>query len=75
MDFEHAADVVVSQADIALDSGTLNNDGDIAMQFVHIEEQPMLMDPGNEEIIGKSEMNTYLNNYAIFSMRTYNFDY
>ncbi|RVE45499.1 hypothetical protein evm_009838 [Chilo suppressalis] len=48
MDFE-SADVVVSQADISLDTST--QEGDIAMEFEHIEEQPMLMDSGNEEII------------------------
>lgn len=64
MDFEHAGDVVVSQAGMNLDAGT--HDGDMQMEFEHIEEQPMLMDTGNEEIIGnwliiKLENSLYFN--------------
>lgn len=51
VDFDHSQDNVVSQADISL--GAEVHDGGIPMEFGHIEEQPMLMDTGNEEIIGK----------------------
>lgn len=50
MDFDHSQDTVVSQADISL--GADVHDGGIPMEFEHIEEQPILMDTGNEEIIG-----------------------
>ncbi|KAL0871368.1 hypothetical protein ABMA27_005103 [Loxostege sticticalis] len=49
MDFGHVGDVVVSQADISLDAGS--HDPGMNMEFEHIEEQPILMDTGNEEII------------------------
>ncbi|XP_026321238.1 protein lin-54 homolog isoform X2 [Hyposmocoma kahamanoa] len=49
VDFDHSQDNVVSQADISL--GAEVHDGGIPMEFGHIEEQPMLMDTGNEEII------------------------
>ncbi|KAM3965852.1 uncharacterized protein ACR2FA_000180 [Aphomia sociella] len=49
MDFEHSEDTVVSQADITLNASS--NAGDIPMEFENIEQQPMLMDTGNEEII------------------------
>ncbi|XP_013180231.1 PREDICTED: protein lin-54 homolog [Papilio xuthus] len=49
VDFGHSEDTVVSQADITLeDSG---HEAGIAMDFENIEEQPMLMDTGSEEII------------------------
>ncbi|XP_075980462.1 uncharacterized protein LOC142979444 isoform X2 [Anticarsia gemmatalis] len=48
MDFDHSG-VVVNQEDITLE--TTDHEGDIPMEFEHIEEQPMLMDTGNEEII------------------------
>ncbi|CAB3234240.1 unnamed protein product [Arctia plantaginis] len=48
MDFDHSG-VVVTQEDIALE--TTGHEGDIPMEFENIEEQPMLMDTGNEEII------------------------
>lgn len=51
MDFDHSQDTVVSQADISL-GGEVDDEG-IPMEFEHIEEQPILMDTGNEEIIGK----------------------
>lgn len=51
MDFDHSG-VVVTQEDIALE--TTGHEGDIPMEFEHIEEQPMLMDTGNEEIIGNN---------------------
>ncbi|XP_052755070.1 protein lin-54 homolog isoform X2 [Galleria mellonella] len=49
MDFTHSEDAVVSQADITLEAS--GQEGDIPMEFEHIEQQPMLMDTGNEEII------------------------
>lgn len=51
MDFDHSG-VVVSQEDITLESA--DHEGDIPMEFEHIEEQQMLMDTGSEEIIGNS---------------------
>lgn len=50
VDFDHSQDNVVSQADISL--GPEVHDEGIPMEFEPIEEQPMLMDTGNEEIIG-----------------------
>lgn len=55
MDFGHVGDVVVSQADISLDAGS--HDPGMNMEFEHIEEQPILMDTGNEEIIGNWILN------------------
>lgn len=52
VDFDHSEDAVVSQVDITLE-GTTHEEG-IPMEFEHIEEQPMLMDTGNEEIIGNN---------------------
>ncbi|XP_013148346.1 PREDICTED: uncharacterized protein LOC106110933 isoform X2 [Papilio polytes] len=49
VDFGHSEDTVVSQADIALEESA--HEAGIAMDFDHIEEQPMLMDTGSEEII------------------------
>ncbi|XP_026746326.1 protein lin-54 homolog isoform X3 [Trichoplusia ni] len=54
MDFDHSG-VVVSQEDIALE--TTGHEADIPMEFEHIEEQPMLMDTGSEEIIVSDFMN------------------
>lgn len=51
MDFGNPEDAV-NQADITLDDS--GHEGGIPMEFEHIEEQPMLMDTGSEEIIGKS---------------------
>lgn len=50
MDFGHSEDTVVSQADIALEESA--HEAGIAMDFDHIDEQPILMDTGSEEIIG-----------------------
>lgn len=54
MDFDHSQDNVVSQADISLSADV--HDGGIPMEFEHIEEQPILMDTGNEEIIGNQSL-------------------
>ncbi|XP_068617640.1 protein lin-54 homolog isoform X2 [Battus philenor] len=49
VDFGHPEDTVVDQTHISLEHG--GHDGGIPMEFEHIEEQPMLMDTGSEEII------------------------
>lgn len=58
MDFDHAG-VVINQGDISLES----NEGVIPIQF---EEQQMLMDTGNEEIIGKCYLTKYF--YLLFNV-------
>ncbi|CAG9788832.1 unnamed protein product [Diatraea saccharalis] len=70
IDFENAEDVVVSQADINLDTSTQG--GEIAMEFEHIEEQPILMDSGNEEIIVSDFMGDQFNlqEYSIHDDQT-----
>ncbi|XP_072944681.1 uncharacterized protein [Epargyreus clarus] len=49
VDFEATDSVEVSQGDLSLPSTT--NDESMPMEFEQIEEQPMLMDTGSEEII------------------------
>ncbi|XP_049876230.1 protein lin-54 homolog isoform X2 [Pectinophora gossypiella] len=49
VDFDQAEDTVVTQADITLDAGS--HEDSMQMEFEHIQEQPILMDTGNDEII------------------------
>ncbi|XP_032518934.2 protein lin-54 homolog isoform X2 [Danaus plexippus] len=70
VDFGHTDDVEVSQASITLiQSG---HDESIPMEFEHSEEQPMLMDTGNEEIIVSDFMSDQftLQEYSVQSDQT-----
>ncbi|XP_059048709.1 protein lin-54 homolog isoform X1 [Achroia grisella] len=49
MDFTQSEDTVDGQAGISLDAS--GPEGDIPMEFENIEQQPILMDTGSEEII------------------------
>lgn len=56
MEFEEGEEEVVTQGDITLESSDIEG---MAMEFEHIEEQPMLMESGGEEVISTaSESNS-----------------